>query len=288
MISLFTSGNQQQSRHNNSNSNNSNSNSNNVQPHHHQENSNCSTNSDNSNYSRNNSPLSHSFASLHQQHSTTTDIEGGISSATVASGTTAAGASATPHGIQDILSRGSNSHSTHHNLAIPSPSHSPVGGSGHSSPLMSSNPATSSSSSAAAAAAAAAMAAGATVPVTTSAALSALAAGAALPRFSGMYFNPAMAGGLHKLAANLAASDLTAAHRAAPHLAYWPQMVQNQANLWRDRLAAGSGKCDNFIPMTISCFNQCTHHVEEKERVKVALQMQIDTVIESSVSSGNQ
>ena len=228
MISLFASGTNQQSRHNS------------IQPHH-QENSNCSTNSD-SNCSRNNSPLSHSFVSHQHQHSTTTDIEGGITSASVASGTTAAGASATPHGIQDIPSRGSNSHSTHHNLAIPSPSHSPVGGSGHSSPLMSNNPASSTPSTAAAAAAAAAMAASASVPVTTSAALSALAAGAALPRFSGMYFNPAMAGGLHKLAANLAASDLTAAHRAAPHLAYWPQMVQNQANLWRDRLAAGSGK----------------------------------------------
>lgn len=45
------------------------------------------------------------------------------------------------------------------------------------------------------------------------------------------YFNPASTG-LHKLAAGLAASDVARAQQF-----YWPQMVQNQACLWRDRLA---------------------------------------------------
>ena len=90
-----------------------------------------------------------------------------------------------------------------------------------------------------------------------------------MPRFSfpssapGMaYFNPAAAAaaaastGLHKLAAGLAASDLSVA-RAQQF--YWPQMVQNQACLWRDRLA-NSGKFLIFhfslLNLPCSCFTR--------------------------------
>lgn len=146
------------------------------------------------------------------------------------------GPSATPHGIQDILSRPTpfgpvTSNSSPHQAPISS--HSGVTSQAMMTPV-GSHPMTSPSSAASS--------------------LSAL--GAALqPRFSfagtqGMYFNPAAAAaaaastGLHKLAAGLA-GDLSG--RGAQF--YWPQMVQNQA-IWRDRLSNAGN--EHLVPSSSS------------------------------------
>ena len=145
------------------------------------------------------------------------------------------GPSATPHGIQDILSR-----------PAPFGPSFPVSSASHqASAQANSNSHTM-------------MTPVGSVPMTSSSAASSLSAlGAALqPRFSfagsqGMYFNPAAAAaaaastGLHKLAAGLA-GDLSG---RGPQF-YWPQMVQNQA-IWRDRLS-NAGKFPSCCPLL--CF----------------------------------
>lgn len=153
------------------------------------------------------------------------------------------GPSATPHGIQDILSR-------------PAPF-------GPSFPVSSAS--AHQASAQANSNSQAMMTPVGSVPMTPSSAASSLSAlGAALqPRFSfagsqGMYFNPAAAAaaaastGLHKLAAGLA-GDLSG---RAPQF-YWPQMVQNQA-IWRDRLSnAGNFPASSFplLPCPLLCFS---------------------------------
>lgn len=147
------------------------------------------------------------------------------------------GPSATPHGIQDILSR-----PAPFGQSFPTTTTSSQVASGQTNSQNMMTPVGS-------------------VPMTTASAASSLSAlGAALqPRFSfpasqGMYFNPAAAAaaaassGLHKLAAGLA-GDLSG---RAPQF-YWPQMVQNQA-MWRDRLQ-NAGIKKSFPRLTASLFS---------------------------------
>ena len=152
--------------------------------------------------------------------------------------------SGTPHGIQDILARPTQQHQ-----GSTSPSRDK---SSHPSPPPASSSAMNSPSSVSTASSSG-------TPLPPSSLSSALGS---LPRFSFpstaqsmAYFNPAAAAaaaastGLHKLAAGLAASDLSVAR--AQQFYSWPQMVQNQmvqnqACIWRDRLA-NSGM--TFFPL---------------------------------------
>lgn len=162
--------------------------------------------------------------------------------------------SATPHGIQDILSRPTPTSNNSNSSSFSSSNNLQNTNSNHSTSL---SPASSNTTSPMNSPTAGGGGATPQQQQQQAATLSAL--GSTLPRFpftagpQGMYFNPAAATGLaQKLAAGLSASDLSLA-RAQQF--YWPQMnqmVQNQAAaasaaaLWRDRLA-NTGNCHLFL-----------------------------------------
>jgi hypothetical protein len=163
--------------------------------------------------------------------------------------------SATPHGIQDILSRPTPTGNNSNSSSFSSSNHLQNTNSNHSTSL---SPASSNTTSPMNSPTAGGGGATPQTQQQQAATLSAL--GSTLPRFpftagpQGMYFNPAAASGLaQKLAAGLSASDLSLA-RAQQF--YWPQMnqmVQNQAAaasaaaLWRDRLA-NTGMSNYLLP----------------------------------------